>query len=363
MVSALLESLSAPQMRVLPPLDVVFGQSSKMIQIRQRIERVAQANIPVLIQGESGTGKDIIALMVHRLSPWQAGPFVRVTCPSIPASLIESELFGYERGSFTGATRFKPGRVELAEGGTLFLDEISELESGLQSKLLQVLQDGQFCRIGATEDTKVQVRLICATNRCLTDEIQSGNFRQDLFYRISGINIDLPALRDRAIDIPGLVDYFLETYSQVFHSKVKPLSGQMLSQMRNYHWPGNIRELENLVKRYVIIGDEEAIQCDLMPRPSSMIEFDLELDKPISLKEVTRKAVHELEKKIILSILKSNEWNRKRTAKALNISYRALLYKIRDAGVPSRRTQSTKSAESLQELAATAGMAMPLPEE
>ena len=137
----------------------------------------------------------------------------------------------------------------------------------------------------------------------------------------------------------------------------------MLSQMRNYHWPGNIRELENLIKRYVVIGDEEAIQFDLMPRPSSMIEFDLELDKPISLKEVTRKAVHELERKIILSILKSNEWNRKRTAKALNISYRALLYKIRDAGVPSRRTQSAKSAESLQELAATAAMAMPLPEE
>lgn len=326
--------------RTLPPPEVIFGRSPQMLRIRQRIERVASANIPVLIVGESGTGKDIVARLIHQLSPWQTGPFVRVTCPSIPGTLLESELFGYERGSFTGAIGSKPGRVEMAEGGTLFLDEISELESGLQSKLLQVLQDGQFCRIGATEDKKVDARLICATNRSLSDEIQNGGFRQDLFFRINGVTIELPPLRERANDISAIVGYFLETYSHAYNCRPKPLSNQMMAQLQSYHWPGNVRELENLIKRFVILGDEEAVRMDLIPKPASMIEFDLELNKPISLKAVTRKAVHELERKIILSILQSNEWNRKRTAKALNISYRALLYKIREVGVPSKRAHN-----------------------
>lgn len=350
MATALLER--AASIRVLPPPEVVFGHSPRMLKIRQRIERVASANIPVLIVGESGTGKDIIARMIHKLSPWQTGPFVRVTCPSIPGTLLESELFGYEKGSFTGAIGSKPGRVEMAEGGTLFLDEISELDSGLQAKLLQVLQDGQFCRIGATEDTKVDARLICATNRSLSDEIQSGGFRQDLFYRINGVTIEMPPLRERASDIPGIVDYFLDLYSHSYNSRPKPMSNQMMSQLQSYHWPGNVRELENLIKRFVILGDEEAVRMDMMPRPSSMIEFDLELSKPISLKAVTRKAVHELERKIILSVLQSNEWNRKRTAKALNISYRALLYKIREVGVPSKRAQNSGVAKPLQALSA-----------
>ena len=353
MATALLDRSAS--IRALPPPEVIFGRSPLMAQIRQRIERVAAANIPVLIEGESGTGKDIIARMIHQLSPWKTGPFVRVTCPSIPGTLVESELFGYERGSFTGATGSKPGRVEMAEGGTLFLDEISELEPGLQSKLLQVLQDGQFCRIGATEDTKVDARLICATNRSLASEIQTGGFRQDLFYRINGVTIDMPSLRARASDIPVLVDFFLETYSHSYNCRPKPFSQQMMAQIQSYHWPGNIRELENLIKRFVILGDEEAVRMDLMPKPSSMLEFDLDLDKPISLKVVTRNAVHELERKIILSILQSNEWNRKRTAKALNISYRALLYKIREVGVPSKRTQNSGTAKPLQPITAVNG--------
>lgn len=337
--TTMLEPLNSRVSRTVPPLGIVFGKTPRMAQISQRVEKIAAANIPVLIQGESGTGKDIIARLIHESSPWSSGPFVRVTCPSIPGTLLESELFGYEKGSFTGAVGSKPGRVEMAEGGTLFLDEISELEAGLQSKLLQVLQDGQFCRIGATEETKIQVRLICATNRQLSTEIESGNFRQDLFYRINGVTIELPSLRERIVDIPDLVAYFLEMYSHAFHSKAKPMSNHLMTQLQNYHWPGNIRELENLTKRYVILGDEEAVQMDLMPKPASMIELDLELNGPISLKAVTRRAVHELEKKIILKILQNNEWNRKRTAKALNISYRALLYKIRDVGVPSKRSQ------------------------
>jgi two-component system, NtrC family, response regulator AtoC len=181
----------------IPPDYIVFGHTEGMRALQDRLHKVASANVPVLIQGESGTGKDIIARLIHGLSPWKTGPFVKVNCPAIPGTLLESELFGYERGAFTGAYGAKPGRVELAHRGTLFLDEISELDSALQSKLLQLLQDGQFCRIGAQEDKKVEVRVVCATNRKLEDEIESGTFRQDLYYRINVVNLSLPPLRER----------------------------------------------------------------------------------------------------------------------------------------------------------------------
>src|SRR4051812_17404082 len=211
-----------------PPDSVVFGRSQRMQAVRQRIEKIAAANVPVLIQGESGTGKDIIARMIHKLSPWEAGPFVKVNCPAIPGSLMESELFGYEKGGFTGAVGSKPGRVEMAHRGTLFLDEISELEHGLQSKLLQVLQDGQFCRIGAQEDKKVEARVVCATNRQLEREIETGAFRQDLYYRINVVNIQLPPLRERAVDIPVLVTYFLEQYNEKYNCRGKVLSSGLM---------------------------------------------------------------------------------------------------------------------------------------
>src|SRR5437867_8018958 len=191
-VSALVQALGE-----IPPDAVVFGRSEGMQELRQRLDKVAGANVPVLIQGESGTGKDVVARMIHLLSPWKSGPFVKVNCPAIPGTLLESELFGYEKGAFTGAFGMKPGRVELAHRGTLFLDEISELDLGLQSKLLQLLQDGQFCRIGAQEDKKVEVRVVCATNRHLEQEIESGTFRQDLVYRINVVNLHLPPLRER----------------------------------------------------------------------------------------------------------------------------------------------------------------------
>src|SRR5215510_8564310 len=208
-VSTLVQSIGE-----IPPDAIVFGRSEAMQSLRQRMDKVASANVPVLIQGESGTGKDIIARMIHGLSPWRTGPFVKVNCPAIPGTLLESELFGYEKGAFTGAYGMKPGRVEMAHRGTLFLDEISELDSALQSKLLQLLQDGQFCRIGAQEDKKVEVRVVCATNRRLEQEIENGTFRSDLFYRINVVNLHLPALRERAADIPELVNYFLDFYNR-----------------------------------------------------------------------------------------------------------------------------------------------------
>ncbi len=227
----------------MPPESIVFGRTESMQAVRERLAKLASANVPVLIQGESGTGKDIIARMIHAASPWRTGPWVKVNCPAIPGTLLESELFGYEKGAFTGAYGMKPGRVEMAHRGTLFLDEISELDMSLQSKLLQLLQDGQFCRIGAQEDKKVEVRVVCATNRKLEQEIENGTFRSDLFYRINVVNLHMPPLRERAADIPELVAYFLDYHNRKYNCRARMLSAEMMLVLRKYHWPGNIREL------------------------------------------------------------------------------------------------------------------------
>jgi two-component system, NtrC family, response regulator AtoC len=334
----------------LPPDEVIFGQSEAMRAIRQRVEKLAGANIPVLIQGESGTGKELIARLIHQHSPWSNGPYVKVNCPAIPGTLLESELFGYEKGAFTGANGSKPGRVEMAHRGTLFLDEISELEPGLQAKLLQLLQDGQFCRIGAQEDKKVEVRVVCATNRELEHEIETGTFRADLFYRINVVNIRLPRLRERSHDIPALVTYFLNYYNEKYNCRAETPSVATMALLERYHWPGNVRELENLIKRYVILGSEETITSELLNHREE--HFDPEIptaDAPIALKKVTRQAVRELERRIIFKVLQANNWNRKKAARSLNISYRALLYKIREAGLGSMgsaaKTDTAASAD------------------
>jgi len=325
----------------MPPEHVIFGQSSEMQAVRQMVERVAGADIPVLIQGESGTGKEVIAKLIHTMSNWADGPLVKVNCPAIPGTLIESELFGYERGAFTGAYGSKPGRMELADRGTLFLDEISELELSLQAKLLQFLQDGRFCRIGAQEDTQVEARVICATNRQLDQEVQKGTFREDLYYRINVVSIHLPRLASRPDDIPALVQYFLEHYSEKFNHPVRPFSSQVAQVLYSYEWPGNIRQLENLVKRYVVLGSEDSILSQLGVSNRGRTDYHTEIGTggSISLKKVTREAVRVLERDLILKALQANHWNRKRVAKALSISYRALLYKIRQANLPSARTK------------------------
>ena len=307
-----------------------------MLAVQQRLEKVAGANVPILITGESGTGKEIIAKMIHQLSPWGDGPFVKVNCPAIPGTLIESELFGYERGAFTGAYGAKPGRVEMASRGTLFLDEIGEMDMDLQAKLLQVLQDGQFCRIGAQEDKRLEARVVCATNRALEQEIASGAFRQDLFYRINVVNITVPPLRERTGDVPELVNFFLQVYNTQFNRAVPAVPAQVLKMMQAYHWPGNIRELENLMKRYVILGSAEVITSELQhatePEDDEM-DLEIPANGSIYLKEVTRQAVRKIEKNIILKVLQANQWNRKKAARSLNISYRALLYKLKEAGL------------------------------
>jgi two-component system, NtrC family, response regulator AtoC len=342
-VSSLVQSIGE-----IPPEAVVFGSSELMNSLRDRLGKVASANVPVLIHGESGTGKDIIARMVHCLSPWKSGPFVKVNCPAIPGTLLESELFGYERGAFTGAYGSKPGRVEMAHRGTLFLDEISELDMSLQSKLLQLLQDGQFCRIGAQADKKVEVRIVCATNRKLEEEIENGTFRQDLFYRINVVNLFMPPLRERRNDIENLANYFLDYYNRKYNCRAKAISPELMEVLQKYHWPGNVRELENLVKRYVILGSEDVITSDLQPRDPDLLTTDINFDGPISLKKLTRQATRALERKIILKVLHNHHWNRKQAARTLNISYRALLYKIRDAGLPPNRVRRQPEAPGTQ---------------
>src|SRR6266404_113779 len=216
----------------IPPENIVFGHSEPMQAVRAQLAKVAAANVPVLTRGECATGKDIIARLIQGLSPWKNGPLVKVNCLAIPGTMLESELFGYEKGAFTGAFGMKPGRVEMAHRGTLFLDEISELDLSLQSKLLQLLQDGQFCRIGAQEDKKVEVRVVCATNRKLEDEIENGTFRQDLFYRINVVNLHMPPLRERRGDIQGLVSYFLEYYNRKYNCRARALSSDLMSALQ-----------------------------------------------------------------------------------------------------------------------------------
>ncbi len=322
----------------LPPDAVIFGTGPAMEAIRQKLLKVADTNIPVLIQGESGTGKEVIAKYIHQRSTWVEGSFVKVNCPAIPDTLVESELFGYERGAFTGAVGTKPGRVEAAECGTLFLDEISELAFPLQSKLLQLLQDGRFCPIGGREDKQVDVRVVCATNRQLHAEVERGRFRQDLYYRINVVAIHLPALRERIADLPVLVDYLLEQHAERYRVQPRPLSTATMNLLKSYDWPGNVRELENLTKRYAVLGTEDVITNELRGhRTVQETSPEVSVHGAISLKKVTRQALRDLEMKIILKVLEANQWNRKRAARALNISYRALLYKLKEAGVEARR--------------------------
>ena len=323
-----------------PPESVIFGQTPLMQAVRHRLERVAGADIPVLISGESGTGKDIIARLLHTYSPWSGGPFVKINCPAIPGTLLESELFGYEKGAFTGAFGTKPGRVEMAHRGTLFLDEISELAATLQAKLLQLLQDGQFSRIGAQEDKRVEVRVVCATNRHLQGEIEHGRFRQDLFYRIAAMTIHLPPLRERAIDLPVICEYLLQYYNDKLNGRAPQLRPALLTKMQRYAWPGNVRQLENLIKRYVVMGSEDVILSELLQPVENDTLEDFVFNGPISLKKLTRQTVRKIEAKIILNALHANNWNRKKAARSLDISYRALLYKLKDVGIPTRRSLS-----------------------
>jgi two-component system, NtrC family, response regulator AtoC len=319
-----------------PPEQIIFGRSAKMQAIHQKIQKFAAASLPLLIQGESGSGKGVLARYIHSRSRVASGPFVNVNCAAIPGTLLESELFGYEKGALTGAHARKPGRAELAHGGTLFLDGIDEIELGLQARLLQLLQDGQFERIGGGEAIRIQTHVISATNRTLDGEVAAGRFRADLYYRINVLTVKLPPLRSRPEDIADLAAYFLERHRKRHNSTAPAISPPLVRMLEKHPWPGNIRQLENLMERYVILGSEEAASAELLGARTRG-RADLPIQGAVPLKKATRQAVQELERKIILSALEANRWNGKRAANGLKISYRGLLYKIRQAGLSRKR--------------------------
>src|SRR6201989_1873843 len=319
----------------LPPLDIIFGKTAAMQAVRNKLERVAETDVPVLIQGESGTGKEICVRLLHAFSMRARGALVKVSCPAIPHSLLETELFGYEKGAFTGAMSTKLGRVEQSHNGTLFLDEVGRLALAVQSKLLQVLQDGTFVRVGGHEPRSIATRLVSASNSDLRNQVEDGTFRLDFLFRINAVTVNLPPLRPRIADLPVVIDYFIDHYAKVFHNTPELLSRSVVRMMQNYHWPGNIRQLENLIRSYVLIGSEEALGAEMMPEaPRRGITTEIDLSEPVSLKNITRKATHDLERQIILKVLQANSWNRQKTAKWLQISYRSLLYKLSEIGMP-----------------------------
>jgi DNA-binding NtrC family response regulator len=346
----------------LEPGSETFGSLVSRAPGMREAFRVARAAAPtdanILIVGENGTGKELMASAVHEHSLRASHPFIRLNCAAIPAELLESELFGFERGAFTGAIQQKPGKFEFANHGTMFLDEIGDMSPALQAKLLQVLQDGEFSRLGGKQDVHVDVRIIAATNRALERAVADGHFREDLFFRLNVVSITLPPLRERREEIPLLSDYFLKKYSVQYNKAHARLSEETLRLFMEHEWPGNVRELENLVKRVVLLGDEAPIRKDLMaaaatqrvvPPLAAIRPFSAPVPAPpaspaamaaaaaeagnYSLKEISRCAAREAERELILKMLTQTRWNRKETAEILGISYKALLYKIKESGL------------------------------
>jgi two-component system, NtrC family, response regulator AtoC len=370
---------------------MLFGNSEKMSEVRDLIERVSDTDVTVLIRGESGTGKELVARALHAQSLRKDKPFVKVNCAALPTELLESELFGFEKGAFTGAIQHKPGKFEFANHGTMFLDEIGEMSPALQAKLLQVLQDGEFSRLGGKADVHVDVRVIAATNRDLEQMVRDGLFREDLYFRLNVVTINMPPLRERREEIPVLTDYFLKKYSVQYNKPTAPVSAELARLFLNFDWPGNVRQLENLIKRMVVLASEAPIMKELQqpaaplpfrplsvassaPRPMMAtpqpvpppppavaaapvgpvavpsMASSLPAHEPVaaavhtaagaamasgnySLKDIARTAAREAERELILRMLTRTRWNRKEAAEILGISYKALLYKIKENGL------------------------------
>ena len=308
--------------------------SAAMRKIRSQAKLVSNVDIPVLILGESGVGKEVIAKMIHKYSPRSHRTFLKVNCAAVPADLLESELFGYEPGAFTGATHAKPGKFELCNKGTILLDEIGEMPPSLQAKLLHVLQDQQFSRLGSRTVQKVDVRVLAATNINIQEAIAAKKLREDLYYRLNGFTINLPALRERKEEIPLLLKHFMSQVAERYARPPLPLSPSLLRACEGYHWPGNLRELNNFVKRYLVLGDEEMAMTELAPpadkaRGAAAGSGNGATPGGSGLKSLVRSVKDETEMDAISRALTETNWNRKKAAVLLKISYKALLYKIR----------------------------------
>ena len=327
----------------------LFGDNPKMLELRKMIEQVADTDITILIRGESGTGKELVARGLYTLSSRRSYPFVKVNCAALPSELLESELFGFEKGAFTGALRRKLGKFEYANHGTIFLDEISEMHPGLQAKLLQVLQDGEFSRLGGEADIRVDTRILAATNRNLEEAVADGSFREDLYYRLNVVTVHLPPLRDRIDAVPLLVDHFLTKYNAQYNKDLAELTESTMTIMSEYHWPGNVRELENMVKRMVVLGNEQTVLQEIAMRGKRIDSakeadggFDLEtlgvdFSGSVDLKKISKQAAQVAEKRVIDKVLQQTRWNRKEAAERLQISYKALLYKMKENGLREGR--------------------------
>jgi two-component system, NtrC family, response regulator AtoC len=332
--------------------DVFFvAASPAMKKIRSQAALVANVEIPVLLLGESGTGKEVLARLIHKLSPRAHRTFLKVNCAAVPADLLESELFGYEPGAFTGATHAKPGKFELCNKGTILLDEIGEMPPGLQAKLLHVLQDQQFSRLGSRTLVKVDVRILAATNINIPEALANKRLREDLYYRLNAFTMSLPPLRERKEEIPILLKHFMSRMSESYARAPLPLSAALMEACVRHSWPGNLRELSNFIKRYLVLGDEKLAASELQPRPDGGVGTHVDgrsaaagADSAGGLKSVSRNAKDEAEAEAIARALEETNWNRKQAAALLKISYKALLYKIRQYGIAQSRSTHKLSA-------------------
>ncbi len=319
--------------------DLFFiAASPEMRRIRSQVAQVANVDVPILLLGESGTGKEILARLIHKLSPRAHRTFLKVNCAALPTELLESELFGYEAGAFTGAMRPKPGKFELCDKGTILLDEIGEMPVGMQAKLLHVLQDQQFSRLGSRSVVRVDVRILAATNVDIQQAIAAKKLRQDLYYRLNAVSLQLPPLRERREEIPVMLRHFMARFAARYARTPLPLSPRLLEACLKHPWPGNLRELENFVKRFLILGDESLALAELETREDGGVlppedKPELPVERPGGLKSLVRSLKDEAEMQAISRALEQTNWNRKKAATLLNISYKALLYKIRQYGL------------------------------
>lgn len=328
--------------------EIALWRSPRMQEVREIIQHAARVDVPVLICGEMGTGKGLVARAIHHFSSRQNRPFVRVNCTAVPGDLLETELFGDARGAFTGAQQPKIGKFEAADHGTIFLDEIGDLHPGLQAKLLRALQEGEFLRAGGMPTTRVDIRIVAATKQDLERAVRAGRFREELYYALNVIQIAAPPLRERPEEVPLLVNYFTERYAKQFHREGFTLSPDVMACFVQHTYPGNVRELENIVKRMIVLNDP-SLPESLLSRPKAEaagagppgpVEYQI---RP--LKDISRAAARAAEREVIANALEQTGWNRVRAARLLKISYRALLYKIKEAGLKPGPGASTRSPE------------------
>lgn len=336
--SAIKSALQTPSSRTETLSGDFITANSRMLRLAEIVRRVAHTDVPILLLGESGVGKEVMARYAHSHSGRENKPFVKVNCAALPADLLESELFGHEQGAFTGALTMRAGKFEQAHTGTLLLDEIGEMSPHLQSKLLHVLQDGTFSRLGARKTIHVDARIIASTNIRIEEAIASGKFREDLYFRLNVISIDLPPLRERREDIPGLCNFFIEKYRDQYKSDAKGLPAELLASFVQHDWPGNVRQLENFIKRFLVLPDQHSLLTEF-DRPTAGMEEPHVLEtQPMSLIGVGERAADRAEQELVRRVLEETGGNRKQAARRMNVCYKSLLNKLKRWNGPPPKT-------------------------